>query len=391
MLYAIGNHDDAIFGNYKHRLGYTKDAGPDFYPIGQRERFMRYFNEQAPIAGFSDKLVPLPADYDRASLDARWAALDVPRETEPGIEDEHPSKNAKTCDNDGTRKPQPGTCQIKTYCDGFDLNGKEFNKENCQMNSGYYGTIVPGDVGTRVQLIALNTTKGESEWGADAAFDEVQRLWLQRQLAVIPPPDVTIVFQHHRPSDLPSLVAVLNEAAVKRPLVVLSGHTHSHETEWHGHFWEVNTGSLEEFPQWARLVEIRFVNHRYYLNARVLQPDLSPLVSPSDAQRLHLPTESPELWDTLPEKVKKALIPWFEEQFVACDTIAGYPPKKVLCSQDPDTLKKSGTLLHDSARCGYVGALYDHIFVPYSVLSKASSQTGHDAAVQANVIVDISP
>src|ERR1041384_4556305 len=63
MLYALGNHDDAIFGNYKSEIGYTKNAGPAFYPVGQKERFLMYFNRRGrTIAGFSDKLVPTPLD-----------------------------------------------------------------------------------------------------------------------------------------------------------------------------------------------------------------------------------------------------------------------------------------------------------------------------------------
>ncbi|MGO9291045.1 MAG: metallophosphoesterase family protein [Polyangia bacterium] len=390
MLYAIGNHDDAIFGNYKPKLGYTKNAGPVFYPVGQRQRFMRYFNGLETIGGFSDGLVPLPADYDKADLDARWAALDVPRETNPGIEDDKPFKTTKTCvlAADGSMPNAPaGACKIKTYCSGFDLNGtKPADLKNCQDYAGYYAVVVPGDDGKKVQLIALNTTHGEDEWGADATFDETQRNWLSTQLATQPPPDVTIIFMHHRPANVPGLIAVLDDTASKRPLVVLSGHTHSHATEWRGHFWELNTGSLEEFPQWARLVEIRRgPNGRYYLNARVLKPALTLLDPTSDPAKCGLPAGSPEAWDTLSRAEKERLVPWFEAQFAACDGIAEAGATQTLCKQDPESKERSGTLLHDSARCGYLGALYDHVMV------LTSSQSGGSASVQANVVVDISP
>jgi hypothetical protein len=79
MLYAIGNHDDAIFGNFKKWLGYTEDAGPAFYPVGERARFLKFFNRTRRIEGFSDALVPLPDNYPNAQLNARGAALDPPR------------------------------------------------------------------------------------------------------------------------------------------------------------------------------------------------------------------------------------------------------------------------------------------------------------------------
>ena len=390
MLYAIGNHDDAIFGNYKPRLGYTKNAGPVFYPVGQRQRFMRYFNGLVTIGGFSDGLVPLPADYDKADLDARWAALDVPRETDPGIEDDKPFKTTKTCvlAADGSMPNAPaGACKIKTYCSGFDLNGTHpADLKNCQDYAGYYAVVVPGDAGKKVQLIALNTTRDENEWGADATLDESQRDWLKTQLATQPAPDVTIIFMHHRPADVPGLIAVLDETARKRSLVVLSGHTHSHATEWRGHFWELNTGSLEEFPQWARLVEIRLgPNGRTFLNARVLKPALTLFDPTSDPPRVSLPAGSPETWDTLSRAEKERLAPWFEAQFAACDRIADAEATQALCKQDPDRQERKGTLLHDSARCGYLGALYDHLFV------LTSSQSVGSASVQANVVLDISP
>jgi len=390
MLYALGNHDDAIFGNYKAKLGYTKNAGPVFYPIGQRQRFMRYFNGLEMIGGFSEGLVPLPADYDKADLDARWAALDVPREMDRDIEDEKPFKTKPTCllAEDGSMPNAPaGTCKIRTYCSGFDLNGRiPADLKNCQDYTGYYAAVVPGDDGKTVQLIALNTTHGENEWGAEATFDELQRSWLKSQLETQPAPDVTIVFMHHRPADVPGLVAVLDGTARKRPMVVLSGHTHSHATEWRGHFWELNTGSLEEFPQWARLVEIRRgLNGRYYVNARVLKPALTLFDSTSDPAKYGLSTASPEAWDTLSRAEKERLVPWFEAQFAACDRIAEADATQTLCKQDPDGKERSGTLLHDSARCGYLGALYDHVLV------LTSSQRGDTARAQANVVLDISP
>jgi predicted phosphodiesterase len=377
MLYALGNHDDAIFGNYKHNLGYTKDAGPTFYPAGQRVRFMKFFNKTRTIAGFTDALVPLPGDFPGIDLSARWGALDVLRENDPGVESPSPGLHKNTCG-------PAGVCKQVTGCAGFDLFGSTpgaSEEDKCDTYPGYYSVILPGDHGSKVQLIALNTTRGDDDWGDGAAFGGKQPDWLVEQLKAAA--DVTIVFMHHRPADVPGLLPILNATASTRPLVVLSGHAHSHATEWRGHFWELNTGSLEEFPQWARLVEIRrAAGGRYYLNARVLRPHLPLRDSVPDLRGDGVPQGLPlDDWDTLGGE-KKKLEAWFETQFAICDGIANL--------KQPDYGGMSKTLLRDSAQCGYLGALYDHVFVPYAVLQKASSQRAGDARQQANVIVDIS-
>src|SRR3569623_3117518 len=68
MLYALGNHDDAIFGNYKKELGYTKAAGPTFFPVGQRPRFLTFFDPVPVEAGFNEQRLPTPENYPSAPL-----------------------------------------------------------------------------------------------------------------------------------------------------------------------------------------------------------------------------------------------------------------------------------------------------------------------------------
>src|SRR3569623_427613 len=68
MLYALGNHDDAIFGNYKKELGYTKAAGPTFFPVGQRPRILTFFDPVPVVAGFNEQRLPTPENYPSAPL-----------------------------------------------------------------------------------------------------------------------------------------------------------------------------------------------------------------------------------------------------------------------------------------------------------------------------------
>lgn len=379
MLYALGNHDDAIFGNYKKWIGYTKDSGPAFYPVGERVRFLKFFNRDRDIAGFSDSLVPLPDNFPDGPLNARWAALDLPRELDEHVE---AAKPANSC-------AAAGSCRIKTRCNGFDLNqplSDKRSKELCDNYPGYYAVTVPGDrAGTTVQLISLNTTR-ERCWGQDADFPQEQREWLQRELQN--PATVTIVFMHHRPQQVPGLMKLLDGAAATRPLVALSAHDHSSTTAWLGQFWELNTGSVEEFPQWARLLEIRRArdNGRLYLSSRILRPQL-PLREDPHVVIGGKPAPGLDYWDQLPPENLPEMEAWFEQQFERCDAIAALDPKQCAPGERCNPLrcnKGAGPLLVESAQCAYLGALYDHLF-------PARGQTGIAAAAQVQVTLDISP
>jgi hypothetical protein len=375
VLYALGNHDDAIFGNYKARLGYTKEAGPTFYPVGAKGRFLLFFN-QTPrrIAGFRDELVPLPSTSFDSEVNARWGALDFPRETVAGAE---PRPTTRPDDPSVICKKGSGLCQQRSFCGGFDLGGGRDLRGRCEEAVGYYAVTLTGGGGTTVQLIGLNTT-AETKWGQWADFPDDERRWLDEQLAR--DADVTILFMHHPPADLPALRSRLQEAAKQRPLVTLSAHAHSHHTTWEDGFWDINTGSLEEFPQWSRLVEIRRAgNGRLYLNARVLRPNLPILATPPDVTAYGVPAGlGVESWDQLSPEVREQVRPWVEAQLAACDKIAALPD--VPCDHG------TGSYLVDSAQCGYLGALYDH-----TLRKGRDGQLGITAWGQASVILDVSP
>ncbi len=407
MLYAIGNHDDAIFGNYKDDLGYTKDAGPTFYPVGQKARFLEFFNQVPTIAGFNEQRIPLPVDYPSDQINRRWGVLDFKRENDPVAEAEHPANLcAPVAPTTGGAAPAP-PCQKVTRCSGFDLDPTvpvvPGQWPRCDKSRGYYSVVVPGSdrdpqaPATKVQLIALNTTR-EQSWGQGAALDDDQRKWLDGELRK--DATVTILFMHHRPSEVPGLMPVLNANAWRRPMVVLSAHDHSYTTAWLGHLWELNTGSLEEFPQWGQLVEIRKSGGRYYLNARTIRPQLPVLANPPDVTGIGVPAGTyPDYWDTSgaidlgpldlrgnPDAINsraarllkmRRLEAWFESKFVHCDEIASRPPGQ--CAGG------SPNALQESAECGYLGALYDHLVV------NKTHQSGAAASGQANIAIDISP
>lgn len=368
LLYALGNHDDAIFGNYKHWIGYTKDAGPTFYPVGQKARFLMFFNETRTIGGFSDKLVPLPSNLYTKQNNLRWAALDFPRENDPGVETEDPT---------GPCVPGYGGCKQRSYCAGFDLGAQVDLRGKCEKAVGYYDVTVPGDNGTMVQLIGLNTTK-EVTWGQGGTMDDIQRQWLKRQLTL--PATVSIVFMHHPIHEVDGLAEILNEAAVGRPVVALTAHDHSFGTTWHGKFWEINTGALEVFPQWARLIEIRRgTNGRFYLNSRSLRPTLPLITNPPDVTAYGVPPGLPvDNWDQLEDDVRERVAPWVEWMFNVCDEIARAP--SIPCKQG------KGDWLAASAQCGYLGAVYDHGFRKEHPFPSGRMTWG-----RTNFVVDMSP
>lgn len=51
-LNLIGNNDISIFGNCKERLGYTRQAGVSFYPVGSQSNFLLMHARERMISGF---------------------------------------------------------------------------------------------------------------------------------------------------------------------------------------------------------------------------------------------------------------------------------------------------------------------------------------------------
>ena len=228
-LNIVGNHDVAIFGNYKERLGYTRQAAVNFYPVGNQNNFVTMHGKERLISGFGSHLLPVASQGG------------------------HPPSE------DGLGKVPP------TNYHGFDLGvpnesgpstPKKFTPDQA---AGYYAldldeTTVP------IRIIALNSAKME-RWGPDGVILDTQREWLQ-QMIQTSKGRLLLVFAHHRPAEFDQkTLAVLNDAG-RGPMVFFTGHTHKHHLKLYAaangqQFYELNTGSILEYPQIGRVIEIR--------------------------------------------------------------------------------------------------------------------------------------
>jgi predicted phosphodiesterase len=228
-LNLVGNHDVAIFGNYQERLGYTRQAAVNFYPVGNQINFITMHGKERLISGFGSHLLPVASDGGHPP-------------SEDGI----------------------GEVPITNY-HGFDLRvthssgPSSANKFDPDDATGYYAfdidkTPIP------IRVIALNSAKLDS-WGADGNINDAQREWL-RQMIQTSNGRLLLIFAHHRPQEFDQkTMSVLNDPG-RGPMVVFTGHTHKHHIKLYTaangqQFYELNTGSILEYPQIGRLIEIR--------------------------------------------------------------------------------------------------------------------------------------
>jgi hypothetical protein len=228
-LNLVGNHDISIFGNYKERLGYTRQAAVNFYPVGSQSNFLLMHARERMISGFGPHLLPVPAEM-------------------------------------GHSPSEDGTAKIRSTCvHGFDLYLRQDPSDPCpegpeiQNLPGYYAfdidaTAVP------IRIIALNSARQET-WGADGEIDVPQQAWLQHVMNTAEG-RLLLVFSHHRPFDFDAATMAILHQPRREPLVFFSGHTHKHHLTQHKRgdgraFFELNTGSILDYPQLGRLIELR--------------------------------------------------------------------------------------------------------------------------------------
>ncbi len=350
LLNVVGNHDDAIFGNYKKELGYAKNAGPEFYPVGNLQTFL-FMHRPGPrqISGLSWQLLPIPRN---------------PRLAQVGGESIEPNLEEQSSCNPGSPSVANRAAPAERYtmCLGFDLYNREqaWMTAQCESYKGYYSYSTKGCDGTAIQLVVLDSTR-KDKWGAwgDMSPEEVQ--WFKDRLAE--PADLTLVFLHNRPEEtlplgcysMPALVDALEHRPRNRPLVVFSGHVHSYTTQWHERaaYWELNLGSLEEYPQWASLIEVRRSGDRMFLRAQHVHPllgqDSLEVLSDDDLNRA----------------------------LTSCRTDLAAQPI------DP----ADNQLLEKSASCGFLGAVHDRRRMQHR---GERLQSKEEAVQQANVVLNIS-
>jgi predicted phosphodiesterase len=233
-LNIVGNHDVTIFGNYMARLGYGRDPGVTFFPVGNLGDFIWMHRDRGEISGSARNLLPLPANSNHEPSVSTWKDKKLARTFHHGFDLEV----GKTCTDKAPKIPS------------YD-------------NAGNYATDLCA-IPLPVRLIGLNSAK-KDKLGAEGSIDPEQHRWLKERLRG-KRESIYLLFFHHRLKDMSyalsdareNLLADLGDGA----LVVFTGHTHQHHLYWHAGqngkgFYELNTGSVLEFPQIGRLIELR--------------------------------------------------------------------------------------------------------------------------------------
>ena len=303
FLTVLGNHDDAIFGNYKSQLGYTREAGPDLYPVATSGRFLSMLTPKTrDCGGLGPQLLPLPLNLHEAEMHD-WTRLATPDATGGAVE---------------------------TGCFGFDLPSGIDRRAARELRRLSGLLRVHRHRRRRHEPRAdrrprLDQSKG---LGPGGTIGGAQLAFLDAQFAK--PADSTLVFLHHRTETLKPLEAKLLALASRRPVAAFTAHVHSHDVKWHGKqtgYWELNTGSVEEFPQWARLVEIRRqADGRFYLDAQTLRPKLA--------------SQEAEEWDRDPDAQRALRLKDIERHFADCDQFAALEQLPA-CASAPDAAAPS--------------------------------------------------
>ncbi len=227
----VGNHDVAIFGNYEERLGYTRQAGVHFYPVGNLSNFVWMHRKDRMISGFGRHLLPTPSEGGHSPS-----------------EDFHPGKKLPPTFHHGF------DFELSRSCTDYPPERLDYEGVTGFYAADLCGTSIP------IRLIALNSAKTD-EWGADGRISQVQRQWLKG--ALLPGTGgINLVFVHHRPLEFDAETRALLAGTNHGPMVVFTGHNHEHHLKYHaGHdaagYYELNTGSVLEYPQIGRVIELR--------------------------------------------------------------------------------------------------------------------------------------
>lgn len=261
-LNVVGNHDTTIFGNYKTRLGYGHDPKVNFFPIKNLGNFAwmhRSFPKkdgykyESMISGYGRHLLPLP----------------------------------ENCVHKFSIETTSGKKLAPTFLHGFDLRSKEKCDDKTLKDphdDSFYDEESIGDYATDlstnsipVRLIVLNSARKDG-FGSEGSIETRQCDWLKCQLL---PEDrgINLIFFHHRPKGFAFWKVKKILANHGGTVVLFTGHVHpksDYNVTWypgkHDHgFYELNTGSILEFPQIGRIIELRRdPGGRVWLIARAL-------------------------------------------------------------------------------------------------------------------------
>ena len=328
-LNVVGNHDISLFGNYRERLGYGRDPNVIFYPMGDLGSFIwmhRSFcsegkpqiaspqrNREYCLSGYGRHLLPVPANCEHG-----------------------PSMGNPTL--------------VPTFHHGFDLNlditcDKEPSTilpKNLPYDDalGDYATDLCG-ISIPVRLIALNSVKKDA-FGASSQITVDQVEWLKSKL-LKKSGDINLVFQHHPVKENNQVKGLLADSG-NATVLAFTGHIHpesKYDITWSpgkkgSGFYELNTGAVLEYPQIARLIELRQDSRgRVWLITRALWSSLMK-VHPQDMPNDEM--ERKEFIDKCsPSKPDKLDTPEERKEWEAkqkqCEAMQNYLPDAVRCGQ----------------------------------------------------------
>jgi hypothetical protein len=283
-LNVVGNHDSAIFGNYAAEKTYVRAPGTDFFMLG-RSAFMKMHARRNGPPGASRSEIDEPADSPTVR---RWVEAD---------------RSAKAREV-WPQRQDAARALWESECHGFDLGHTwaPLRARECDQFPGWYHTLVAGADGSKVLLVVLDTTKRRG-WGAEAELSEAQRDFLTVTLAKhhdVP----ALVFAHHQATR--ELQDAIFDSGHDR-VFYFSGHTHDSRAEartWADGglaFAEFNGGSLIEFPQYGRVVELHRTANGTCAVSRAAWPSYYPYpgshvvsTDPTDRRKLRACVNAPE-------------------------------------------------------------------------------------------------
>ncbi len=344
-LNLVGNHDLSIFGNYVERFGHAQDPGVIFFPVANLGNFVWMHRRERAVSGYGRLLLPTPSESGHSPSESIGTGKKLPPTSHHGFDWE-----------------SGGRCGVfPPEIPNYDKSTGDYFADLCEVQP------------FAIRLIGLNSTKKDTLGGfGPITFDK--REWLKDSL--LPSSqgkiNLNLLFVHHRPQNFDHEMKALLADPNHGPLVVFTGHTHEHNVKRHAGsdgsgYYELNTGSVLEFPQVGRLIELRGnPGGPVWLVSRALWSSL--------------------MW-TGDKLVREADMPSADVLDIAYrDCVANRKLKR--------------ETLADAARCGFYGAYHDYRrdrdssfkkILPWTWWGWGRRQALDDAWEAANVIIPVSP
>lgn len=351
-LNVLGNHDTAVFGNYPKAENYSLDGDVEFYPVAHRASWLYMHNSDNLFGGFGHELLPIPVKG-------------------PGMEDSDPTETNST-----HVLPRP------SFCHGFDLTADQPDlstmftnvqsyvraKVDCSTLRGYYAF----DVATQpIRVIGLDSPLKNGKWGNGAELGEAQIAWLDRMLTGTEK-KLVFVFAHHPATLLEDTAKGVLLRHAHGNLVYFSGHTHADHltaiTDGKNRFYDLNDGSVMQFPQMGRVIELRSLPGREP-NACLVSRWVFPDTMGKSLKEIDKDADRPHA------KAGRVLSDTDEIHLADCDS------SRVLLREN----------LPEATRCGHLGAQRDYHreYTFQNAPLTGRPQPYSEARAAANVIIPV--